>query len=141
VPKSHQIRSGGIELWKSDEECDELGNGSGCRETDAADVLTLQIQVGGIRLCCTLSCPLNSDGSESQPRLSVIFPAVESIVHMRENMRRKWRQLQASEVVGCVRASGDFAKFWLQCDYISRSQTAPTPMAMSTARPLRPRPR
>jgi len=26
--------------------------------------------------------------------------------------------------VGCVRASSrDLAKFWLQCDYISRSQT------------------
>jgi len=87
---------------------------------DTADVLTLQMQVGGIRLCCTLSCPLNSDG-ESQPRLSAIFPAVENI-HMRENMRWKWRQLQASKVVGCVRASGDFAKFWLQCDYISSVQ-------------------
>jgi len=122
---------GGVELQASDEEGDKLGNGSDCHEMDAADVLTLQMRVGGIGLCCTLSCPLNSDG-ESQPRLSAIFPTVESI-HMGENMRWKWQQLQESEVVGCVRASGDFKKFWLQWDYISRSQTVPTLMAMSTA--------
>ena len=65
----------GIELQASDEEGDKLGNGSGCCKMDATDVLTLQMQVGGIRLCCMLSCPLNSDG-ESQPRLSAIFPHI-----------------------------------------------------------------
>jgi len=30
---------------------DELGSESGCRETDTANVLTLLMQMGGIRLC------------------------------------------------------------------------------------------
>ena len=49
MPKSHQIRLGGIELQASEVGGDELKNESGCRETDAADVLTLQMRVGGIR--------------------------------------------------------------------------------------------
>ena len=42
---------GGIEFWANKEGGDELGNGSGCHKTDAADVLTHEIQVRGIRLC------------------------------------------------------------------------------------------